>query len=139
MKKTTKFYIGIALAAQSFISFIMFLVHLKKNKSLSKTFLGLSVIGGLSSAYLLYTEYQLSLAEKAECDCCDDDCDCDCDCCCDDDCCDCEDECCCDCCEENELFSDNDCEIEVVVEGEEDAGEAADESDAEAADENADA
>jgi len=111
MKKTTKFYVGIALAAQSLISFVMFLVHLKKNKSLAKTFLGLSVIGGLSSAYLLYTEYQLSLSEKAEADgCCDcDDCCCD----CDDECCDCDEDC---CCEEGLFEDDNCCNIELSVE-----------------------
>ena len=138
MKKSTKFYVGIALAAQSFVSFIMFLVHLKKNKSLSKTFLGLSVIGGLSSAYLLYTEYQLSLAEQAECDgcCCDEDCDCDC--CCDDDCdCDCDEDCCCDCCEDNELFDDDGCDIEVIVEGSEESAEAADEAEDASSEENA--
>ncbi len=123
MKRSKKFYIGIALGVQSFISFIMFIVQLKKNKTAAKAFFGLGLVGAIASAYLLYTEYQLSLNAKAEeSGCCDN-------------CSECDDECCCGCddlSEESEssddLFKSDESEnIEVSVESDENE-EASDDS-----------
>lgn len=81
MNKRTKFIIAVCLVAQSFTSFVLSFVYAGKKKELSKTFLGLGILGGLGSAYLLYNDY---LENKAERLAYDDDCYCDDDCCDDD-------------------------------------------------------
>lgn len=78
MNKRTKFIIAVCLVAQSFTSFVLSFVYAGKKKELSKTFLGLGILGGLGSAYLLYNDYLENKAERLAYDddcCCDDCCD----------------------------------------------------------------
>ena len=79
MSRKTKFIIAICLIAQSFTSFVFSFVYAGRKKELSKTFLGIGILGGLGGAYLLYKEYCMSKDEQLAYDgseWCDDDCDC---------------------------------------------------------------
>jgi len=78
MRKTPKFIVGVSLMAQSFTSFVMFLVFLNKKKGLSKTFLTLGIIGFIGALWSLWSDYKDELSElKCDCDECIDGCDCD--------------------------------------------------------------
>lgn len=52
--KKSKFYIGLALIAQSATFVMLFFVLWKKKKSLAKTFLAIAAAGGMTGAYLVY-------------------------------------------------------------------------------------
>ena len=54
MLKKTKFFIGISLLVQSFTFLTIFFVILIKKKSISKTFLIVGLLGGVSGTLLTY-------------------------------------------------------------------------------------
>lgn len=82
-KKTTKFFVGIALLVQSVTALIMFLATLGKKKGLSGALLALSAISGIAGGWLVYD----SSEDDDSCVC--DDCGCEGDC----DNCECEEDC----------------------------------------------
>lgn len=55
MFKKTKLYCGMTLLVQSITCFIVFIALLAKKKSLWKTFLTISVAGGIAGTYLTFT------------------------------------------------------------------------------------
>jgi len=82
-KKTTKFFVGIALLVQAVTALIMFLATLGKKKSLSGALLALSAVSGIAGGWLVYD----SSKDDDFCTC--DDCGCEGDC----DNCECEEDC----------------------------------------------
>ncbi len=52
--KKSKFYIGLALIAQSVMCLVFFFTLWRKKRSLAGTFLAIGAAGGLSGAYLVY-------------------------------------------------------------------------------------
>lgn len=54
MLKKTKFFIGISLLAQSFAFLTIFVILWAKKKSLSKTFLLVGLLGGITGTVLTY-------------------------------------------------------------------------------------
>lgn len=52
--KKSKFYVGLALIAQSFMFVILFFALWHKKKSLAKTFLAIAAAGGMTGVYLVY-------------------------------------------------------------------------------------
>jgi len=107
-KKTTKFFVGVAMLVQSLSSVIMFFITLGKKKS-SGAWLALATITGAAGGYLVYESKKYDKLADDDCDdcLCDEDCD---NCPCDSDC----DNCPCDSADddvdidESELFSRND-------------------------------
>ena len=53
-KKSTKFFIGIALLVQSISAVAMFFIHLGRKKSVSGAWLSLAVLTGAAGGYLVY-------------------------------------------------------------------------------------
>ncbi len=52
--KKSKFYVGLALIAQSFMFVILFFALWRKKKSLARTFLAIAAAGGMAGVYLVY-------------------------------------------------------------------------------------
>ncbi len=52
--KKSKFYIGLALIAQSVTFVALFFALWRKKKSLANTFLAIAAAGGMAGAYLVY-------------------------------------------------------------------------------------
>ena len=76
-KKTTKFFVGVAMIVQSFSAVIMFFITLGRKKS-SGAWLALATITGAAGGYLVYDSKKKN--DDLEDDDCDDDfCDEDCD------------------------------------------------------------
>jgi hypothetical protein len=101
MFKNTKFYVAVALIAQSIASLVAFIVLAAKKKCISAAFLAISGVSGAAGAYLMYECYN---EEKDFEEYCDGDCE---------SCTECED---CDACEEcgacEEIEEDEDFELE---------------------------
>ncbi len=110
MWKKSRLITGIALSVSSFISFIFFLANVgkKKKQSTANTCLIVSIVSAISGAYLLWCEYKDECKFKI----------------CDDDyydyCEDCDEVDCEDCCHCDELFSEDDGDVECVIDDEED-------------------
>ena len=56
--KKTKFFIGLALLAQSFTFIAFFFALWRKKRSLAGTFLAIGAAGGISGAYLVYKNHK---------------------------------------------------------------------------------
>lgn len=52
--KKSKFYIGLALIAQSVMFVVLFFALWRKKKSLANTFLAIAAAGGMAGVYLVY-------------------------------------------------------------------------------------
>ena len=77
--KKTKFYLGLALLAQSAMFVAFFFALWRKKRSLASTFLAIGAAGGLSGAYLVYRnakemerEQKILSAMDAFCEDCED-------------------------------------------------------------------